>query len=643
MTNTPTSFLQKYQPDGMWPITAIKPDGGIAYATFGPRDLHRLKMFISKRMPTENLYYNVGQVRSDLGNNRAAKADIVSVSHLHVDVDPPEGVDPDEWREDALGQLTSPPKGVPKPTVIVSSGNGYQALWKLTEPTTDIARAEDANIWLCDIFGGDTGTHDVSRLLRLPGTKNLPDTKKRAKGRVERETALLHLTDASYRLESFGKGGSRIDKPATLGDAPMPDLPTVREAVKTDDLATLQAAHLDVPARAWLIVNHGRHPDEPPKEGDDTRSAWLFDAVCQLLRGGVSGEVILGLLLDPGFGIAESVLELGRNAERYARKQIRSGQKIVQADEAMQFTLNDEGKPHNTLHNWRVALHKLGVKLTKDTFNERYIVEGLAGFGPRLDDPAVVRLRHTIRERFGFKIAKDEFYDFLQDEAEKARFHPVADYLDRLHWDGVHRLGRWLIDFCGVADSPYARAVGRLFLVAAVRRIRSPGAKFDEMVVLEGAQGGGKSTLLRTLAVNPDWFSDDLPLGADGKRVIEATAGKWIVEAAEMVGQSNKNVEHLKSMLSRTFDEGRMAYGRMTLHKDREFVVVGTTNGDKYLKDPTGNRRYWPVLCGVINLDGIAQLRDQLWAEACEAEAAGEAIRLDLGLWGAAASEQASR
>ena len=118
----------------------------------------------------------------------------------------------------------------------------------------------------------------------------------------------------------------------------------------------------------------------------------------------------------------------------------------------------------------------------------------------------------------------------------------------------VPRIGQWLATYGGPDDTTYARAVGELILVAAGRRVRQPGVKFDEMLVLESPQGTNKSTALKALAVRDDWFTDDLPLNAEAKRVIDALSGKWIVEAVELKGMRQGGVNHLKGLLSRTHD-----------------------------------------------------------------------------------------
>ena len=137
------------------------------------------------------------------------------------------------------------------------------------------------------------------------------------------------------------------------------------------------------------------------------------------------------------------------------------------------------------------------------------------------------------------------------------------DYLDSLNWDGKPRVDTWLTDYLGVPETPYSRAVGRLLLVAAVRRARHPGCKFDEMLVLENEQGKDKSTALKVLAVREEWFADDLVLNDDPKKQIEQISGKWIVEAGELKGMRRRQAEFLKSFLSRQMDRARMSYGRL--------------------------------------------------------------------------------
>jgi predicted P-loop ATPase len=163
------------------------------------------------------------------------------------------------------------------------------------------------------------------------------------------------------------------------------------------------------------------------------------------------------------------------------------------------------------------------------------------------------------------------------------------------------------------------------------------------MVVLESSQGTNKSSALRVLAVHDDWFTDDLPLNAESKVVIERMAGRWIAEAGELKGMRNGQVEHLKAFLSRQWDTARLAYDRMPSQVPRQCVIVGTTNSDRYLRDGTGNRRFWPVKVAGFDIEALKRDRDQIWAEAAAREAQDEGIRLDPTLWPLAAEEQDAR
>jgi predicted P-loop ATPase len=218
----------------------------------------------------------------------------------------------------------------------------------------------------------------------------------------------------------------------------------------------------------------------------------------------------------------------------------------------------------------------------------------------------------------------------------EAAFHPVRDYLDWLQWDGQLRLDRWLSVHMGAEDTPYTRAVGRMVLEAACRRVRQPGCKFDECLVLVGAEGIGKSTVLR--ALGSPWFSDSLPLGAGPKETVERTTGVWICESAELIGNSPAKVHEIKAFLSRQEDGPfRAAYGHTSTMRPRQFVPIATTNDTVFLHSTTGDRRFWPVRVHFMDADID---RDQLWAEASWREKLGEPIRLAEGLWDDA---QASR
>jgi predicted P-loop ATPase len=218
----------------------------------------------------------------------------------------------------------------------------------------------------------------------------------------------------------------------------------------------------------------------------------------------------------------------------------------------------------------------------------------------------------------------------------------VLDYLDALQWDGKPRLDKWLVDYLGAENTELNRIIGHLVLVAAVRRARKPGVKFDQIIVLEGVEGKDKSTAIETMAGEEN-FSDQTILGLDEKRHMELLKGKWLYEIADLAGMRRSEVEAVKSFASRKTDRGRPAYGRHVVEQPRRCVLFATTNDDSYLKSQTGNRRFWPVKTGRILIEALRRDRDQLWAEAAQAEATGESIRLPERLWSKARVEQDKR
>lgn len=301
--------------------------------------------------------------------------------------------------------------------------------------------------------------------------------------------------------------------------------------------------------------------------------------------------------------------------------------------------------------NILTAIRTLGVTLCYDEFRGRPEVRGLEGFGPAFDDHAMRRLWLALESDFNFSPPRMLFDEVVLDEAYRNRFHPVRDYLDDLAfygvWDRAPRLDRWLVTYAGAKDTPYVRAVSAIVLIAAVRRVRQPGTKFDEMTVLESAeQGYGKSSLVAALAVKEEWFSDSVPLNADDKRMIESTSGKWVCEVSELQGMRKGEIEKVRAQLSRPVDRARLAYARLPVEIPRQYVLIGTTNAtaaSPYLADIDGNRRFWPVEVGRCDVAGLIRDRDQIWAEAATREAAGESIRLPESLWAEAGREQSNR
>lgn len=342
--------------------------------------------------------------------------------------------------------------------------------------------------------------------------------------------------------------------------------------------------------------------------------------------------------------------ELDKATDDWIRQALQH-QKNQRHDNGDGFVRTEAGVITHTRENIETALRKLHLALRFDTFRGQHTVEGLAEYGPALDDAAVRRLWFLLDEEFSFKPDRHYFEEAIYDISNlpENRVHPVRSELDwcQACWDGEPRLDTWLVDYAGAEDSPYTRAVSALVLIAAVRRVRKPGVKFDEMLVLEsGEQGLGKSSLIAALAIKEEWFTDSVNLAADDKQMIERTAGHWIIEVPELQGMRKGEVERIRSQLSRGTDRARMAYARLPTETPRQFVIIGSTNGDSskpYLADVAGNRRFWPVEVDRCDVAGFIAAREQIWGEAAAREAAGESIRLPERLWKAAGLEQAAR
>ena len=229
--------------------------------------------------------------------------------------------------------------------------------------------------------------------------------------------------------------------------------------------------------------------------------------------------------------------------------------------------------------------------------------------------------------------------------ADDRSYHPIREMFEKLpSWDGVPRVETLLIDYLGAEDNAYVRAVTRKTLCAAYRRIYHPGIKFDFMLVLNGPQGIGKSTLIASLGRN--WYSDSLNLSdMNDKTGAEKLQGYWIHEIGELAGMKKADLDKVKAFISRQDDKYRASFGRRVTPHPRQCVFFGTTNTEKgYLRDITGNRRFWNVR---VKGNGThkpweldAESVDQIWAEVKALSEAGETLFLSANLEDMATSEQ---
>lgn len=299
---------------------------------------------------------------------------------------------------------------------------------------------------------------------------------------------------------------------------------------------------------------------------------------------------------------------------------------------------DDNGRVKPTLDNMlKILVHDqaLSGRIAFDRFASRYVAKGALPWnmtpGTRLwTDADDAGLRWYLENKYEVT-GRDKVQDAMIMCAEQNGFNEVLDYLNSLKWDGVARLDTLFIDYLGAEDNVYTRAVARKSLTAAVARAFEPGCKYDTMPILIGRQGAGKSTLIRTMGKK--WYADGLST-FEGKEAAENIQGKWIIEAGEMAGYTRAEENASKQFLSRQVDVFRQAYGRRTQEYPRRCVFFGSSNQYEFLKDITGNRRFWPIDIEAqkptknvyVNLPGEV---DQIWAEAVVRYKNGESLIIE--------------
>jgi predicted P-loop ATPase len=327
--------------------------------------------------------------------------------------------------------------------------------------------------------------------------------------------------------------------------------------------------------------------------------------------------------------------------------------KVILSQERMEKAASDFVEPEN----WQKALSLDKKGMVKDTLDNLVLImrydealQGIAfnrhrdGIDCRSDlpwsqvksgwnDSDSAALKVYISKQYGL-YSPTKTKDAVLAVAAERSFHPIREYFTSLpSWDGKERVDTLLIDYFGSDDNPYTRAVSRKTMVAAVARVHEPGIKFDQVPIIMGPQGIGKSTFFAKLGGL--WFSDSLTLtDMKDKSGPEKLQGYWILELGELAGMKKADIETVKSFISRTDDKYRASYGVNVESHLRQSIVVGTTNSETgFLRDITGNRRFWPV-----QVSGNARMKpwdmkefnvQQIWAEALILYHLGENLFLE--------------
>lgn len=396
------------------------------------------------------------------------------------------------------------------------------------------------------------------------------------------------------------------------------------------------------------------------KAGTDIvdRSGFLLPAASALHSAGLDRDEVLSVLTDPGNFLSGCAYDHAQTKDRnraaywlwkytvrkvFSERNASSVFTSVNAETATKLSLEEQeaqtielmgeinwrqhldrtkqGKLLSTLKNIHLIFaHAVeGDVFIKDLFANRVLYGADTPWGGKtqtpLEDIDLILVKHWLAERFGVEPSTNLILEATSLAGHRKRIHPVRDWLESLEWDGSKRIDTWIKDFCeGEAEEPYLSLVSRKFLLAMVKRVFEPGCQWDYTVVLEGKQGQYKSTIARTLA-SDRWFMDNLPDLKD-KDAMLSLQGKWLIELGELTNVKRADYNLVKAYLSRRVDTVRAHYGRIATDVPRQSVFIGSVNEGQYLKDPTGNRRFWPVKVGMCDVEGLRAVREQLFAEA---------------------------
>lgn len=405
-------------------------------------------------------------------------------------------------------------------------------------------------------------------------------------------------------------------------------------------------------------------------KGVEDRSAALLSVAMAMLGIGFTDQEIVSVLTDPENFLGPAAYDHAKTQSRkraaewifkYTLKKAKSNlsaardfEAVVEIEEKIlpEPEAEKQSEDLNAMKNWRALLEKNQQEKPKSSlFNIKLILSNITSpkvigrdefraedvwlmntpwgslSGSVVSDIDLVRVKDFLAHHYQFEPSSDKIDDTLQKMADENRFHPVRTFLDGLKWDGVARLDTWLRDYMnGVAPEPYLSLISRKTIVAMIKRIYEPGCAYHQVLIMEGAQGVGKSSAARILS--EPWFSDS-HLNIGDKDGVMNMQGTWIYELGELSAMSRADTNQLKEFISRATDRIRLPYGRRVIHLPRQCIFIGTTNNDEYLKDRTGNRRFWPVKVGQCDFEGLTAVRDQLLAEAVVAYQLGEPLWLD--------------
>jgi predicted P-loop ATPase len=515
----------------------------------------------------------------------------------------------------------------------------YRALWRWADAYlgggSDKSCKDPTRLYYTPRMKADDAVHDPF-LVRWRGDALNPDSLPDGKTVGQLVT--------TYNADSRGRRRS------TAARAPAPTLTEAETATPATLLADASAALADLDSESReRLVRYARadvnsYIDKLRGRPQGGRRAFLYSIGCRI--GEYAALVDVDSCVEHTLDTARQVhVPEPEDHERQIRNGVHEGQKDhVSIDVLLVKTAKKSEKLRAIRREELLVL--LDVEgLMYDEYLEASVLGAEvappwnpARPGPRkLDDQDALDVTIWVEKTKNLNVEESLAGRMLWRAAKNRPVDSLRDYLRGVQWDGIQRLDTWLSVYVGSDDTAYTRLVGRKWLIGAVARALQPGCKNDQVLVLEGAQALQKSTVLRVLGGNGRFFTDQLPENLADKDASLAMNGTWIVELAEMTSHSRTKVATMKAFITRQADTFRPPYGKNVVVTQRRSVLAGTLNprGGGWLTDDTGNRRWWPVKCGVngeregdaVISARLATLRadvDMMWAEAVRAYDAGE-------------------
>lgn len=580
-----------------------------------------------------------------------------------IDID----IKDEAFRKDALAKLKTLVGDGACPEVRSGSGNGSRHLYCVTRTAFKMITVAKSVETFVDGNGKkhhkwEICVYSTGRQMVLPPSVHPDSGQLYAWKRfitTPRDLPIMKFDAGSARVNPYDGVAGAAGKAGLSGKGEGP----VREAhlaTERSEGAALQDFKVEQVDMGWLDISDEVRAAIVEGKGVTDRSGYLLKASSALISAGLSQNEVLSVLTDPdtflgacGYEHAKTK-DRARAAEwvyRYTVKKVSAERSAVgvfglaeAAPKARKLTAEEmeaQAQEFAEDRDWRQDLNRKGNGRVDTTLKNLDLIftNGVDG-NPFIQDLFASRIMYGVSTpwggeankyiqdmdmilvkrwlsdtEFGIEPPTNAILEATSLVAYRKRVHPVQDYLNGLKWDGVSRISTWIKDYCqGVAAEPYLSEASRKFILAMVKRVFEPGCQWDYVLVLEGTQGKYKSSAARALA-GDKWFMDNLPDLKDKDSMLNLQ-GKWLIELGELANVKRTDFNLVKAYLVRRTDTVRPHYGRLVNDVPRQSVFIGTVNEGQYLKDPTGNRRYWPVKVGLCDVAGLTSVRDQLFAEA---------------------------